>query len=209
MREDKYSWSSWRENGSQAEEAEPAPTIFFAEGCELLAFSPQRAVNGICSDVCSDEGEHDGHLKVLNDVLIRTGYDAQLIDHQFRHTIAKNHNDLLRKQTRDKSNWVPFVTQYFPGAKKLRHVLRSLQHVIDDIEHLAKIFATPPLLAFKQTPNLKQNIVCNKLPSLQDNINHNTIQPCHSNLCKACQIIHIDITITHGTTTQHKRGRYS
>eukprot|EP00061_Rhincodon_typus_P005892 g25956.t1 len=91
---------------------------------------------------------------------------------------------------------VPFVIQYFPGAEKLRHVLCSLQHIINDDEHLTKIFPTPPLLAFKQPPNLKQTIVCCKLPNLQDNINHYTTQPCHGNLCKTCQIIGMGTTIT-------------
>eukprot|EP00061_Rhincodon_typus_P015880 g43805.t1 len=34
-----------------------------------------------------------------------------------------------------------------------------------------------------------------KLPSLQDSIDHNTIQPCYGNLCNSCQIINIDKTI--------------
>eukprot|EP00061_Rhincodon_typus_P007654 g29572.t1 len=34
--------------------------------------------------ICSDEEECDGHLKMLKDTLIGTGYDAQLIDRQFR-----------------------------------------------------------------------------------------------------------------------------
>eukprot|EP00061_Rhincodon_typus_P004102 g21750.t1 len=92
---------------------------------------------------------------------------------------GKNWNDLLRRQTRDTSDRVPFVIQYFPEVEKLRHVLCSLQHIIDDDEHLAKIFPTPPILTFKQPANLKHTIVHSKLPSLQDNIDHNTIQPCH------------------------------
>eukprot|EP00061_Rhincodon_typus_P016388 g44580.t1 len=121
---------------------------------------------------------------------------------------AKNRNDLLREQARDTSDRVPFVAQYFPGAEKLRHVLRSLQHIIDDDEHIAKIFPMPPLLTFKQPPNSKQTIVCSKLPSLQDNIDHNAIQHCDGNLCKTCRIINMDTTITRGNTTHHMHGRY-
>eukprot|EP00061_Rhincodon_typus_P003168 g19446.t1 len=73
----------------------------------------------------------------------------------------------------------PFIVQYFLGAEKLHHVFCSLQHIINDDEHLTKIFPTPSLLTFKQLPNLRQNIARSKLPSLQDYVNHNTIQPCH------------------------------
>eukprot|EP00061_Rhincodon_typus_P013903 g40569.t1 len=128
--------------------------------------------------ICSGEEEHDRHLKVLNDHT-RMGYDAQLIDGQFRHATAKNRNNLLRRQTQDMTDRVPFIVQYLLGMEKLRHVLHSLQHTIDDDEHLAKIFPKPPLLTFKHPPNLKQTIVRSKLPVLQDNINHNAIQTCH------------------------------
>eukprot|EP00061_Rhincodon_typus_P017819 g46692.t1 len=78
--------------------------------------------------ICSDEEASNGHLKVLKDTLIGIGYNAQLIDHQFQHATARNHIDLLRRQTRDRTDRVPFVIQYFLGVEKLRHVLRSLQH---------------------------------------------------------------------------------
>eukprot|EP00061_Rhincodon_typus_P005359 g24770.t1 len=81
--------------------------------------------------------------------------------------------------------------------------------VIDNEEHLAKIIPTPLLFALKQPSNLTQTIICRKLPSLQDNIEHNTIQPCHGNLCKTCQIINMDTTTTHGNTTHHMHGRHS
>eukprot|EP00061_Rhincodon_typus_P012358 g38041.t1 len=42
-----------------------------------------------------------------------------------------------------------------------------------------------------------------KLPSLQKNIDHNTTQPCHGNLCKTCHVIDTDTTITRGNTTHH------
>ncbi|XP_060688225.1 uncharacterized protein LOC132820238 [Hemiscyllium ocellatum] len=155
--------------------------------------------------ICSDEEEHDGLLEVLKDALTRMGYDAQLIDRQFRHATARNRNDLLRKQTRAATDRVLFVVQYSPGAEKLRYVLRDLQHIINEDEHLTKTFPTPPLLAFKQLPNLNQIIVRSKLPSSQDN----SIQPCHGGRCKTCQIVDIDTTITHGNTSHLVHGRYS
>eukprot|EP00061_Rhincodon_typus_P007383 g29031.t1 len=80
--------------------------------------------------ICSDEEKHNRCLKMLKDALKRTGYNAQLINRQFRCATVKNSNNLLRRQTQDTTEGVPFVIQYFPGAEKLRHVLHSLQHVI-------------------------------------------------------------------------------
>ncbi|XP_072426633.1 uncharacterized protein [Chiloscyllium punctatum] len=155
--------------------------------------------------ISSDEEERDGYLEVLKDALTRTGYDAQLIDRQFQRATARNRNDLLRRQTRAATNRVPFVVQYFPGAEKLHHLLRDLQHIINEDEHLTKTFPTPPLLAFKQLPNLKQIIVRSKLPSSQDH----SIQPGHGGRCKTCQIVDIDTTITRGNISHLVHGRYS
>eukprot|EP00061_Rhincodon_typus_P010788 g35336.t1 len=126
-----------------------------------------------------------------------TRYAPQYANIFMHSATAKNGNDLLRRQTRDMSDRVSFIVQYIPRTEKLHHVLHSLQHIIDDDEHLAKIFPMSPLLAFKQSPNLKQTIVCSKLPAFSD---HNTIQPCHGNLCKTCQIFDMDTTIAHGNT---------
>eukprot|EP00061_Rhincodon_typus_P013596 g40063.t1 len=128
--------------------------------------------------ICSDKEKHDGHLNMCKDTFIRTGYDAQLIDHQFSCATAKNRDNLLRRQTQDMTDRAPFVIQYFLGVEKLRHVFCSTQHIIEDDKHLTKIFPTPPLLTFKQLSNLKLTIIHSKLPSFQGNINH-TIQPCH------------------------------
>eukprot|EP00061_Rhincodon_typus_P002885 g18740.t1 len=84
-----------------------------------------------------------------------------------------------------------------------------LQHIVEHDEHLTKILPAPLLLTFKQLPNIKQIIAHSKLPSLQANIEHSSIQPCHGNFYKTCQIINMDTTITHGNTTLHVHGRYS
>eukprot|EP00061_Rhincodon_typus_P003915 g21289.t1 len=65
---------------------------------------------------------------------------------------------------------------------EVHHVLRSFQHIINDDEQLTNIFP--------------MSLLRIKLPMLQDNTDHNTIQPCHDNLCKTCQIIDMDTTIT-------------
>eukprot|EP00061_Rhincodon_typus_P007937 g30105.t1 len=99
----------------------------------LFSFHPKHIKEAIPNGqaprihrICSDEEEPEGSLKVLKDALIRMGNDAQLIDRQFQSTTAKNHNDLLKRQTQDKTNRVLFVVQYFPRAEKLCHVLHSL-----------------------------------------------------------------------------------
>eukprot|EP00061_Rhincodon_typus_P017175 g45751.t1 len=142
----------------------------------------------------------DGHLSISvypkpTDNLMMLPFSSFHPKKKFRCATAKNRNDLLRRQAQDMTDRLRFIAYYFPRLEILRHVFRSLQHVIDDDEHLTKIIPTFPLI-FKQPPNLKQTIIHSKLPSLQDNIGHNSTQACHSSLCKTCQIIGMDTTIT-------------
>eukprot|EP00061_Rhincodon_typus_P017849 g46740.t1 len=76
-------------------------------------------------EICLVEEEHDRNLK-------------------FQHATVKNRSELLTRQTRDMSDRVLFIIQYFLGVEKLH----CLQHIIDDDEHLAKIF---PMDSMKTT----------------------------------------------------------
>eukprot|EP00061_Rhincodon_typus_P009287 g32675.t1 len=78
-------------------------------------------------------------------------YTRSINDIFFLWTHVKNRNNLLRRQTQDMTDRVPFVIQYLVRAERLHHALHSLQHVIDNNEHLTKISALPPLLTFKAT----------------------------------------------------------
>ncbi|XP_078061688.1 uncharacterized protein LOC144487466 [Mustelus asterias] len=62
---------------------------------------------------------------------------------------------------------------------------------------------------FLPSNNLKQTIVRSKLPSLQENSDHDTTQPCHSNLCKTCRIIETDAIISRENTIHQVHGTYS
>eukprot|EP00061_Rhincodon_typus_P014459 g41488.t1 len=90
---------------------------------------------------------------------IRLTMDYSLESFSFLDTgISIKDGHLNKDRHGNTTDRVPFVIQYFLGAQKQCYVLHSLQHIVDDNEHLAKIFPTPPFLAFKQPPNLKQII---------------------------------------------------
>eukprot|EP00061_Rhincodon_typus_P015879 g43803.t1 len=105
--------------------------------------------------ICSDEEERDGHLKVLKDAFIGTGYDAQLINRQFQHTTVKNRNDLLRSWTWDTSDRFPFVVQYFPGVEKLCHILHIILALIGAVT--SGPASEPQVLGSSPSPGLMTN----------------------------------------------------
>ena len=114
-------------------------------------------------------------------------------------TTAKNRTDLLRRQTRDTVDRVPFVIQYFPGAEKLRNLLRSVQHVIDEDEHLAKAIPHPHFLPSNNCTTSNRPLSAANYPAFRSTVT-TTTQPCHSNLCKMCRIIDTDAIISRENT---------
>eukprot|EP00061_Rhincodon_typus_P014100 g40915.t1 len=108
----------------------------------------QAQCNAICAlktnrNTVIKQADKGGAIVIQN----RTDYCKevyrQLNNQEHYRRPPKNCNDLLRRWTQDMTDRVLFVIQYFPGAEKLCHVLRSPQHVIDDNEHLTK--ASPRL----------------------------------------------------------------
>ena len=164
--------------------------------------------------ICSQTAERDKHLQILKDALLRSEYDARLIDKQFRRATLQPRALLLNTERTETTPRVPFVTQYFPGAEKLRPIIRNLQHLLDNDDRLSKAVPDSPILAFRQPANLKQLIIRSKLPSQPDMDNTSTTRPCNSILCKTCAIIDPVSTIrradishtTHGTYTCNSTG---
>eukprot|EP00061_Rhincodon_typus_P002745 g18350.t1 len=111
-----------------------------------------------------------------------------MISSEDRHGIRPTGYPLSSSTSQDRRNYAVFFAA-FNTSKTMNILPRS--------------FSCLHFLPSKQPPNHKQTIACSKLPSLQDNIDHNTIQPCHGNLCKTCQIIDMGTTITHGNTIYH------
>eukprot|EP00061_Rhincodon_typus_P012963 g39036.t1 len=145
-------------------------------------WAPQQALR--MHRICSDEEGSDQHLKMLKDAIIRTGWDAQLT-RQLKNAV-KNGNNLLRRWTQDTTNRVSFVVQYFPGVRNYAMFVAAFN-----------------------ISSMMTNISPRKLPSLQNNSDHVTTQFCHGNICKTCQIIDMDTTITYGNATFHIHSRCS
>ncbi|OCT91557.1 hypothetical protein XELAEV_18014616mg [Xenopus laevis] len=70
--------------------------------------------------------------------------------------IPRSH--LLQYKQKPKINRVPLVVTYNPQLSTLRKIARELQGTLHKDERLKSIFPDPPLLAFRQPPNLKSLI---------------------------------------------------
>ena len=161
------------------------------------------------SRICSDNKDRDRHLLELQNTLQRSGYRGESIRRQFTKATRQRREDLLtRRQDNAKSDRVPFVATYFPGAEKLRRGLRRFQHLLEEDERLAKALPAPPVLAFRQPPNLRRLLVKSKFHS-QDHQPENYVRPCGKSRCSTCTAICTETTITRNQAKHQITGAHT
>ena len=132
-----------------------------------------------------------------------------MVDRQLERAIRVPREELLKRHPRAVGEQfrVPLVTTYFPGAEKLRHILRNLQHILDSDSKCREAFPHRPLLAIRQPPNLRQILVRSKLPDLTHS---NSVQKCCNTKCKTCPVLDTDAAISRDNHTNHiTRGNFT
>ena len=100
---------------------------------------------------------------------------------------------LLKYQTKSKSDRTPLVLTYHPHLRPINKIVKNLQPLLYKDPHLNQIFSTPPLISYRQPPNLKLLLTSASLP------NKHFITGtffCKSSKCHLCPNINTDPTIT-------------
>ena len=98
---------------------------------------------------------------------------------------------LLKYQTKSKSDRTPLVLTYHPHLRPINKIVKNLQTLLNKDSHLNQIFSTPPLISYRQPPNLKLPLTSASSP----NFITGTF-PCKSSKFHLCPNININPTIT-------------
>ncbi|OCT78073.1 hypothetical protein XELAEV_18029172mg [Xenopus laevis] len=111
--------------------------------------------------ICSDTTERNHHLKALKADFINRDYNPMIVD-QYIHATTR----------------IPRMVTYIPQLR----TPRDLQGTLRKDKRLKSIFPDPPLLAFRQPPNLKSLITRSALLHPTKNGTY----PCDKKQCKTC-----------------------
>ncbi|OCT85961.1 hypothetical protein XELAEV_18024132mg [Xenopus laevis] len=157
--------------------------------------------------ICSDTSERDQHLETLRKDFIDRGYNPRVIDHNIHRATKVSRSQLLKYKQKRETNRVPLVTTYNPQLKALRKVARELQVTLQKDKRLHTIFPDPPLLVFRQPPNLQKLIIRSSLSGPTNNGTH----PCGRKRCKTCpHILSTDRVQIPGTIEEYYiHGHYT
>ena len=154
--------------------------------------------------ICSNPEDRKKHLGELEQKLLQSGYRRKAIRKQFNRATTHDREELLIRRQKESTDRVPFVTTYFPGAEQLRKGIRKLQHLLEDDLRLSQALPKPPVLAFRQPPNLRKALVKSKFSTGRETAN---VQPCNHARCLTCPTINTETTVTRGQATNHVRGQ--
>ncbi|XP_073406721.1 uncharacterized protein [Dendrobates tinctorius] len=156
------------------------------------SFHPKHIKNSIIysqairyNRICSNRMDRDKHLGRLKKTFLNQGYHPRTIENQITRATRLSRNHLLHYKAKEENNRVPLVVTYNPNLEVLRGAARKLQPLLQKDARLKSIFPDPPLLCFRQPPNLRSIIVRSSLssPTAAGTF------PCNQKKCKTCPFI--------------------
>lgn len=179
------------------------------------SFHPQHTKRAIIHSqairyhrICSDPEDRDKHLRTLADSFHKKGYKDKTINNSINTALKTRRENLLQYTEKKTNNRVPLVTTYNPALEGIKKIIKDLQPIITEDETLKGIFQQPPLLAFRQPPNLRHKLISRKLHSDYE-VTNNGSKPCNKKRCKLCNQINLSKSVTHTNGTFNIMGSYS
>ena len=100
---------------------------------------------------------------------------------------------LLKYQTKLESYSTPLVLTYHPYLRRINKIVKNLQPLLNKDPYLNQIFSAPPLISYRQSPNLKLLLTSASLPN--ERFITGTFS-CNSPKCHLCPNINTNPTIT-------------
>ncbi|XP_056418825.1 uncharacterized protein LOC130359365 [Hyla sarda] len=158
--------------------------------------------------ICSNPDDRDTHLQTLAEKFKQKGYKPRTIHKKIHSALQTPREHLLQYREKQTSSRIPLVATYNPTLEEIRKIIKDLQPILAEDEVLKQIFPEPPILAFRQPPNLKQKLVNRKLPTETSDTDNGT-KPCAKPRCKLCQHICTNSEASHNNKTYNIKGQYS
>ena len=98
-------------------------------------------------------------------------------------------DDLLKYKAKSDGTRIPFAAQFHPQIPALSNNLKKEFTSLRDDTHLKDLFSEPPILTFRQPPNLRSLLTSSKLPSSQTDDGSKGNKGCLKPRCHICKHI--------------------
>lgn len=162
-----------------------------------VVYSQALRYNRICSDI----QDRNKHLASLQQSFITLQYNPRTVTEQIDRAKHIPRDDLLQYKPRDHTNRTPLVVTYSPQLKPLQRIINELNPILQNDDTLKQIFKERPIIAYRQPPNLRAQLVKSDL--YIPDITADGTTPCSSPRCQLCPHINPSTQIIGPNNASH------
>ena len=144
--------------------------------------------------ICSDPNNRDTRLKELKKYLLDRGYNDGMVDTALAKAKRVPRDAALKKVPIKRKNKRPvFAVTYDPRLPSITKLqAKHWRTMVNRNQHLAEVFPSPPLTAYRRQPNLRSHLIRAKVAKAQDRYPkryQRGMAKCNRQNCTACPFI--------------------
>jgi hypothetical protein len=115
--------------------------------------------------ICSDTEDLTSRFKELEEMLISRQYNKNIVKEAIRKASELKRTEIIKKVEKKSTNRVVFAVTYHPKLPSLSTIIQKHWQTMTKDPVTKAIFPQPPMIAFRQPPNLKNKLCRAKLPT--------------------------------------------
>ena len=150
--------------------------------------------------IVSDKKILTERFQELSDMLLSRQYNKNIVKAAIEKASKLNRLEVLKKVEKIKSDRTVFAITYNPMLPSITKIVSKHWHTMTKNKHIKEVFPQPPMIAYKQPPNLKSMLCRAKLSTISRPQRKTTGMIRCTNSCNVC------IYYNHTKTIKSKNG---
>lgn len=154
---------------------------------------PRPCKNGIpysqflrLKKICSVEEEFAKQAKIMSSFFVKRGYPERIVKESLQKVNRCERNVLLENSSKSTTTRIPLVLTYNKLFKPATDIIYKNFSILQEDPLIGCLFSDPPMLAYKEDPNLKNILVHSSLKNKTENTEIPGTFTCQRNRCYTC-----------------------
>jgi hypothetical protein len=140
--------------------------------------------------ICSDKDDLEKRLTELKDMLLSRRYNKNIVNNAIEKAKNLDRKEILKKTNKPKTDRVVLAITYHPKLPSVSNIVKKHWRTLIRDPKAREIFPQPPMIAYKQPPNLKNKLCQARLPTQRNHQKRqlNGTKPCNKP-CSICPYV--------------------
>ena len=140
--------------------------------------------------ICSDDSDFHQQSNKMKSFFVKRGYPTRVLNKAISSVSQVNRTSALEPKTQSSSDRVPLVLTYHPHNTAIQNILiKNFRSIVLEDQHMAEVFNSPPLTAFRKGKSLRQHLVTSSFKSAARRplADYRGTRKCKRPVCSTCQ----------------------